>query len=76
MESITEIEALQNSANTLELTIYEKPQDDKRKTIKKYFAVKNGDKNGESVSPILDYEQMNYFLLGWRRCLKYILTTK
>ena len=63
---ITELEALQNAADDLNLTVYEKITNDKRRTVKTYFA-NNGD---ETVSPVLDYEQLNHFLLGWRKCLK------
>lgn len=60
----TELQSLQNAANVVGLTVYEKHQEDKRKTLKKYFA-NNGN---ETVSPVLDYEQLNYFLLGWIKC--------
>lgn len=63
----TEIQALQNAATELGLTIHEKFMEDKRKSVKKYFA-----QNGiETVSPVLDYEQLNHFLLGWIRCEKH-----
>ena len=62
----TEKESLQNAANQVELLIHEKYQDDKRKTKKMYFATKNG----FSVSPVLDYEQLNHFILGWIKCIK------
>ena len=64
----TEIESLQNAANDLNLTIHEYYTNDKRRTAKKYFA----NKGNETVSPVLDYEQLNCFLLGWRKCLKQI----
>lgn len=60
---MTEQQALQNAANDLNIEIKEHFAGDKRKTIKKYFAVIFG----ASVSPILDYEQMNHFLLGYRK---------
>ncbi len=67
-ESNTELQALQNAADGLGLTIHEKPfYEDKRKTIKKYFAKKRN----ETVSPVLDYEQLNHFLSGWRTCQKH-----
>lgn len=62
----TEIQSLQNAANDLELFVHEKFNQDKRQTIKKYFLTQNG----TTVSPVLDYEQMNCFLLGWRNCIK------
>jgi len=66
MKEIRELEALQNAANDLGIEIYSKNQEDKRKTVKLYFA----HSNGSTVSPVLDYENMNHFLLGWRNCLK------
>lgn len=66
MNNISELEALQNAATGCGLTVYEKPAYDKRKTIKKYFA----NLGNETVSPVLDYEQLNHFILGWARCLQ------
>jgi len=71
-ETITEIQALQNAANDLNLTIYEKQTQDKRKTVKLYFA----NRGNETVSPNLDYENLNHFLLGWRNCVKSINKAK
>jgi hypothetical protein len=65
----TEIQSLQNAADDLGLIIHEKLTQDKRKTVKKYFA-QNGK---ETVSPVLDYEQLNHFLVGWRKAKKYHL---
>lgn len=65
---ITELEALQNAADDLNLTVYEHYTNDKRQTVKKYFAAQEK----MSVSPVLDYDQLNHFLLGWRKCLKTI----
>jgi hypothetical protein len=67
MQPITELEALQNAANLSGLTIHEKPFEDKRKTAKKYFA----QRGTNTVSPVLDYENLNHFLLGWNNALKY-----
>lgn len=64
---MTEIQALQNFANDLELFVHEKFEQDKRKTTKKYFLTLNG----TSVSPVLDYENMNAFLMGWLNCTKH-----
>jgi hypothetical protein len=64
----TEIEALQNAATSIGLTIVEKYKEDKRKTVKTYFA----QKVNTTVSPTLDYEQMNHFLLGWIKCVQSI----
>lgn len=65
---LTELQALQNAADDLGLTVHKKYINDKRKTIGLYFA----NKGNETVSPVLDYEQLNCFLLGWRKCLKQI----
>jgi hypothetical protein len=63
---MTEIQALQNFGDNLNIEIREMMAEDKRKTIKKYIAVlKNA-----SISPQLNYEQMNHFLLGYSRALK------
>ena len=61
MKQISELEALQNAANEIGLTVYEKFTQDKRQTVKRYFA----QRGKETVSPVLDYEQLNHFLLGW-----------
>jgi hypothetical protein len=58
---MTELQALQNAANCIGLTIHEKHPEDKRKTVKKYFA----QRGIETVSPVLDYENLNHFLFGW-----------
>lgn len=63
---MTEMQALQNFGDNLNIEIREMMADDKRKTIKKYIAISNG----ASISPQLDYEQMNHFLLGYSRALK------
>jgi hypothetical protein len=59
---INEQEALQNAATRIGLTIKEWYFEDKRKTGKKYYAI---DSKGISVSPVLAYEHLNMFLLGW-----------
>lgn len=64
----TEIESLQNAANDLGIVIHQKQYEDKRQKIKKYFA----QMGVKTVSPVLDYENMNHFLLGWRNCLKHL----
>ena len=62
-----EIDFLQIAANELNLTVHEKFFDDKRKKNKMYFLTKDG----ISVSPILNYENLNHFMLGWRRAIKH-----
>ena len=63
----TELQSLQNFGDALGLTIHEKFNEDKRRTVKKYFACLGT----TSVSPVLDYEQLNYFMLGWSKSIKY-----
>ncbi len=61
----TAIDALQNMANHANpcIKIHPKPNEDRRKTVPKYFA--NIDNN--SISPVLDYDCMNCFLLGFAK---------
>ena len=63
-----EIDFLQFAANDLGLVINERFTQDKRIKTKTYFATFNG----TCVSPTLDYNQLNHFLLGWRNALKTI----
>ena len=62
-----EIEALQNMADGTGLTVHERHQQDKRRTVKMYFA----QLGTATVSPVLDYANMNHFLLGWREALQH-----
>ena len=55
---------LQNAANNIEAFIHIKHEQDKRKTVAKYFLTING----TTVSPVLTYNEMNHFLLGWIKC--------
>ena len=64
----TELQALQNAGNRINLTIREYLEEDKRKTVQRYFAV---DKFGNGVSPVLDYNTLNHFLLGWINCVRF-----
>jgi hypothetical protein len=57
-------EALQNAANEVKLIIYVWPQEDNRKKKPLFIATKRGSK----CSPVLDYLNMNSFLLGWIKC--------
>ena len=57
---------LQNAANQIDCFVHIKKDEDKRKTVNKYFLTRNG----ETVSPVLDYTQMNHFILGWIRGAK------
>ncbi len=53
---MTEIESLQNAADDLGLIIMQ------QQGKKKYFAVKLG----VVISPTLNYDKLNHFLLGYR----------
>jgi hypothetical protein len=68
----TEIEALQNAATQLNLVIYEKHTQDKRKKVKMYFA----NMGNETVSPTLPYSELNMFLLGWSKSKNLLNTRK
>ena len=63
---MTELEALTNATTGTGLQVYEYMEHDKRRTIKKYFV----NMGTQTVSPKLDYDQMNAFLLGWHKAIK------
>ena len=67
---MNELEALQNAADKCGLVIHEWHHLDRRKKIKHYFATKDG----ISISPSLDYEQLNFFLLGYIRATEHLNT--
>ena len=56
-------EALQNFATTLGLTVHIRYFEDKRKRPK-YFLCKCL----VSISPVLNYNDLNHFMLGYSRC--------
>lgn len=58
-----EQEALQNFADKLGLVVNQFNSVDKRKTKKKYFLVLDG----VSISPVLDYTNLNHFMLGFHK---------
>jgi hypothetical protein len=60
-------EALQNAANVCGLIIVEWYYQDKGKASK--FGANLPD--GYAISPTLDYNEMNLFLLGFNRCQKF-----
>jgi hypothetical protein len=68
MTNTEQLQALQNAADGLNLTIHIKQYEDKRKKTIKYFADQSNTKN--SVSPVLDFTGMQLFLLGWHNALK------
>ena len=70
---MTEFEALQNAVNSIGnslISLHEKNSEDKRKTIKKYFLSHS---DAGTISPCLDYEQMNHFILGFAKACKLFL---
>jgi len=66
MNTITEHEALTNMARGLDLTIYEKHQTDGRKKRKEYFV----QRGKATLSPVLPYNELNHFLMGWRQAME------
>lgn len=56
-------EALQNFATTLGLTVHIRYFEDKRKQPKYFLCL-----NYISISPLLDYNSLNNFMLGFSRC--------
>ena len=69
METITQLEALNNavvSMNLEGLEVLQYIQHDNRKKIGKFFLRLNG----TSISPILNYNEMNHFILGMSKMQK------
>ena len=63
METITQLEALNNALQYLGLkniNLYEKQYSDNRKKVSKFF-LQQGVK---TISPVLNYNEMNCFILG------------
>lgn len=66
---MNELTALENHVGSIPIfgmKVHEKSQQDKRKTVNRFFVTIHG----TSISPVLDYEQMNHFLLGFSRAVK------
>ena len=56
-------EALENALNWFGLKnviLHEKQYSDKRKKVSKFFL----QQGAETISPVLDYNEMNHFILG------------
>lgn len=65
---MTELETLQNAASSVSLSIHERISTDRRKKVSKYFA-----QLGKStISPTLDYTNMNHWLHGYITASKII----
>ena len=63
METITQLEALNKGLSYFGLKnviLHEKQYSDKRKKVSKFF-LQDGAK---TISPVLDYNEMNCFILG------------
>ena len=63
METITQLEALNNALQYFgfkNVILHEKQYSDKRKKVSKFF-LQDG---AETISPVLDYNEMNHFILG------------
>ena len=63
METIKQLEALNNALSYFgfkNVILHEKQYSDKRKKVSKFF-LQYGVK---TISPVLDYNEMNHFILG------------
>jgi hypothetical protein len=66
MKEEQQLQSLQNATSKIEgLEVYLRCQPDKRKRIPKF----NCTYNGASCSPVLDYNDMQHYLLGFNRAL-------
>ena len=63
METKTQLEALNNSLiyfGLKNIILHEKQYSDKRKKVRKFFL----QDRAKTISPALDYNEMNHFILG------------
>lgn len=63
METITQLEALNNAVSYFgfkNIILHEKQYSDKRKKVSKFFL----QQGAETISPVLDYNEMNHFISG------------
>ena len=63
METSTQLDALNNSLSYFgfkNINLHEKQYSDKRKKVSKFFL----QQGAETISPVLDYNEMNHFILG------------
>ena len=63
METNTQLEALNNALSYFgfkNVILHEKQYSDKRKKVSKFFL----QQGAETISPVLDYNEMNHFILG------------
>ena len=65
METNTQLEALNNALSYFGLKniiLHEKQYSDKRKKVSKFFL----QQGAKTISPVLNYNEMNNFILGMR----------
>ena len=63
METIKQLEALNNALDYFgfkNINLHEKQYSDKRKKVSKFFL----QQGAKTISPVLNYNEMNYFILG------------
>ena len=63
METIKQLEALNNALDYFgfkNINLHEKQYSDKRKKVSKFFL----QQGAETISPVLNYTEMNCFILG------------
>ena len=63
METITQLEALNNALNYFgfkNINLHEKQYSDKRKKVSKFFL----QQGAKTISPVLTYNEMNCFISG------------
>ena len=63
MKTTTQLEALNNSLSYYgfkNIILHEKQYSDKRKKVSKFFL----QQGAKTISPVLDYNEMNHFILG------------
>lgn len=69
---MTHLEALTNAVKSTKLEglkINENCNTDKRKTVKKFFLTLHG----TLISPTLNYDNMNHFILGFSKAKKILM---
>jgi len=63
MKTTAQLDTLNNSLNYFgfkNINLHEKQYSDKRKKISKFFL----QQGAKTISPVLNYNEMNYFILG------------
>ena len=73
-KKMNQLEALINHANSTELEglkVHDNFSQDKRKTVKKFFLTLHG----TTISPVLNYDNMNHFILGFSKAKKILINS-